>query len=64
MTLRFALSKVLQILLRLWGVDTAAAPPATRDGSAEAFARARVRRIYARDGIRVAVSPRRVRNRE
>lgn len=45
MTLRFALSKLLPIILRLWGVDTAT-PLARRDSSPDEFARAAARRAY------------------
>ncbi|PAQ05592.1 hypothetical protein CIT26_30100 [Mesorhizobium temperatum] len=62
MTLDFVLSKMRQILLRLRAVDTS--PPARRDSEAERFARAMVRPIYSRNGIRVSVSPRNPRNRE
>lgn len=55
-------SKVLQTLLRIWGVDTAA-PPARRDTSDE-LARAMVRPLYSRNGIRVSISQRDVRDRE
>lgn len=63
MTLGFALSKVLQILLRLWGIDTVARPTG-RGSSADEFARATVRRIYNRNGVKVSISARSVRNRE
>jgi hypothetical protein len=62
MTLRFVLSKMLQILQRLWAVDTAA-HPIRRDGG-NGFARATVRPIYSRDGIRVSVLSKKVRDRE
>jgi hypothetical protein len=63
MTLGFVLSRMLQILHRLWAVDTAA-QPVRRDSKAEGFARAMVRPIYSRNGIRVSVSPRNPRDRE
>ena len=56
-------SKVLQVLLRLWGIDTEA-PPARRDSGSDEFARAMVRPIYSRNGIRVSISPRDVRDRD
>jgi hypothetical protein len=61
MTLESVLSKMRQILLRLWAVDTAAQP--RRGIGADGFARATVRPIYSRNGIRVSVSPR-IRDRE
>jgi hypothetical protein len=54
---------MLQILQRLWVVNTAA-QPVKRASAADGFARATVRPIYARNGIRVSVSPRKVRDRE
>ena len=63
MTFGFAFSKVLQILWRLWGVDTSASL-ASRDARADTFARAAVRRIYSRNEVRVAIALRRARNRE
>ncbi|ATU90537.1 hypothetical protein [Phyllobacterium zundukense] len=47
MTLRFALSKLLTIVLRLWGVD-AGKRLAKRDGILIDFANAAARRSYAR----------------
>jgi hypothetical protein len=61
MTLRFALSKVLQILTRLWGVD-APEPPA-RHESGEQLARAKVQRIYTRNGVRVSIPSKNYRDR-
>ncbi|SJM28077.1 hypothetical protein [Mesorhizobium delmotii] len=61
MTLRFVLSKMLQIFQMLWDVDTAA-QPVRRGGNG--FARATVRPIYSRNGIRVAASPRKIRDRK
>ena len=60
MTLGFVLSKMLQILRRLGTVDTAAQP--IRRGNA--FARATVRPIYSRNGIRVPIPLRKVHHRE
>jgi hypothetical protein len=62
MTLGFVLSKMQQILQRLWAVDTAAQP--RRGNGVDGFARATVRPIYSRNGIRVSVAPRKVRDRE
>lgn len=63
MTLEFVLSKTRQILQRLWAIDTAA-PSARRDSHADGLARATVRPLYSRNGIRVSVAPRKVRDRE
>lgn len=60
MTLGFVLSRMLQILHRLWAVDTA--QPVRRGGNG--FARATVRPIYSRNGIRVSVPSRKVRDHE
>jgi hypothetical protein len=62
MTLGFILSKVPHILQMLWTVDTPAQPVGR--GSANGFAHATVRPIYSRNGIRVSVSSRNVRDRE
>jgi hypothetical protein len=59
MTLGFVLSRMLQIFLRLWAVDTTAQP--VRRGG-DGFARATVRPIYLRNGIRVSVPSRKVRD--
>ncbi len=61
MTLEFVLSKTLQILQRLWAVDTTAQP--RRSSGADGFARATVRPIYSRNRTRVSVSPRNARDR-
>jgi hypothetical protein len=61
MTLGFVLSKMLHVLQRLWAVDTTG-QAARRAGND--FARATVRPIYSRNGIRVSLSPRNVRHRE
>jgi hypothetical protein len=63
MALGSVLLQMLQTLLRLWGVDTAA-PLARRNVSADGFARATVRPIYSRNCTRVSISPRSVRNSE
>jgi hypothetical protein len=55
-TLRFALSKLLPIILRLWGVDTAK-PLARRDCILIDFTNAAARRSYARAPAEGAVSP-------
>ncbi len=62
MTLGFLLSKIQQILLRLWAVDTAAQP--RRSSGVGGFARATTPPIYSRNAIRVSVTSREVRNRE
>jgi hypothetical protein len=59
MTLGSVLSRMLQIFLRLWAVDTIA-QPVRRGGNG--FARATVRPIYSRNGIRVSVPLRKVRD--
>jgi hypothetical protein len=56
-TLRFALSKLLPIMLRLCGIDTAK-PLARRDAILLDFANAAARRSYARARAEGAVSPR------
>jgi hypothetical protein len=56
-TLRSARSKLLPIILRLWGVDTAK-PPSRRDGILIDFTNAASRRFYARVPPERAVSPR------
>jgi hypothetical protein len=56
-TLRFALSKLLPIILRLWGVGTAK-PLARRDGILIDFTNAAARRSYARARAEGSVSPR------
>lgn len=63
MTLGFAFSKAVQILWRLWGIDRSVSL-ARRDTRADDFARAAVRRIYSRNGVRVSVTSRHFRNRE
>lgn len=52
----FAHSRVMQFLLRLWGVDTNSPMP-RRGGPADVFDRAKARRIYTRNGVRVTISP-------
>ncbi len=54
-TLRFALSKLPPIILRLWGVD-AAKPPARGDAILIDFANAAARRSYARARVEGSVS--------
>ena len=56
MTIRSALSKLLTIILRLWGVDTTRTPLKDRDSGAHHFARAMAPRIYTRNGVRVSIS--------
>jgi hypothetical protein len=63
MTLRFALSKLLPIILRLWGVDTAV-PQVRLDSSPDEIASAAARRTYAFGGVKVAVSRSRLTARE
>jgi hypothetical protein len=53
--LRFALSKLLPIILRLWGT---AKPLRRRDGILIDFTNAAARRSYARAPAEGAVSPR------
>jgi hypothetical protein len=55
--LRFAVSKLLPIILSLWGVDTAK-PLARRDCFLIDFTNAAARRSYARALAEGAVSPR------
>ena len=57
MTLRIALSKLLPVIRRAAGFDTAE-PMTERAIRSDEFARAAVRPIYARNGVRVSVSPR------
>ena len=54
MTIRSALSKLLLIIQRLWGVDTTT--PLTRHGDHGRFGRVATPRAYTRNGIRVTIS--------
>jgi hypothetical protein len=54
MTIRSALSKLLPIILKLWGVDTTT--PLVRYDRHDQLARATARRIYTRNGVRVSIS--------
>jgi hypothetical protein len=62
MTLGFVRSKMQQILQGLRAVDTTTQP--RRGDGVDGFARATVRPIYSRNGIRVSVGPSKVRDRE
>ena len=55
-TLRFALSKLLQVIVRLWGVDSAK-PLRRREGILIDFTDAAARRSYARARAEGAASP-------
>lgn len=60
MTVSFVFSKALQILQRIWGIDTSQ----PLDRRADVFARAKALRIYSRNGVRVFVAPKNARNRD
>ena len=55
MTIRSALSRLLPIILKLWGVDTTT-PLVRHHGSHDQFARVVAPRIYTRNGVRVVIS--------
>jgi hypothetical protein len=61
MMVRFALSKLLQIILRLWGVE---APVAGSHSSADEFPRTTSRRIRTRNGNKVSIASRSAQSRE
>ena len=54
MTIRSAVSKLLPIILKLWGVDTTT--PLGRYERHGQLARVGARRIYTRNGVRVSIS--------
>ncbi|CAH2398527.1 conserved hypothetical protein [Mesorhizobium escarrei] len=62
MRLGLTLSRMQQLLQRLWALDSAAQP--RRSSGVDEFARAAVRPIYSRNGIRVSVASRKVRDPE
>ena len=57
MILRLALSRLLPIILRLWGIDRAV-PRAGPDSILEEFATVAINRSRMRSRLRVAIAPR------